>query len=335
VNPSKICAVTVVIVTYRSAQLTIDCLRSLLPECTASDILLRAVVVDNASGDAPDVAKAIEQHGWGSWVTLIEAPKNGGFAYGNNMGFAHALKTGSPDYFHLLNPDTVVKPGAVRALLEFLESHPQAGIAGSSFENADGTDWPTAFRFPSLVSEVESGLGLGLISRLLRPWAVVRTMTPEIQAIDWGAGASMMIRRTLLDKIGGLDENFFLYFEETEFCWRAKRAGFLMWYVPHSRVIHIGGQSTKVTERNVAPKRLPGYWFESRRLYFLMTGSFARAILADLFAIAAYSLGAAKLVLQRRRNRLVPYYVADLWRFSLLHRKNRNYLVRRTGLPYL
>lgn len=323
-------AVTAVVVSYKSAALTIACLHSLLAERAA--VSLRVVVVDNASGDAPAIADAIAREGWESWVTLIEAPRNGGFAYGNNLGFARACQDGAPDYLHMLNPDTRVNPGAVGALVEFLETHPHVGIAGSSFENGDGSDWPIAFRFPSLISELEGGLRLGLVSRLLKRWTVAQTMSQQVQQIDWGAGASMMIRRSLLDRIGGLDENYFLYFEETEFCWRAKRAGFSMWYVPHSRVVHIGGQSTKVTERNVAPKRLPVYWFESRRRYFMTTAGLPRALLIDLTAIIASVLGSTKLVLQGRRRDIVPHYIADLWRHSVFHRKNRSLPPGRTRL---
>jgi N-acetylglucosaminyl-diphospho-decaprenol L-rhamnosyltransferase len=325
--------VTAVIVSYRSAMLTIACLRSLAEERTATPLSLRAVVVDNASGDAPQIAAAIETCGWSSWVTLIEAPRNGGFAYGNNLGFAHACREHRPDYLHMLNPDALVKPGAVRTLVDFLDTHPEIGIAGSSFENQDGSDWPIAFRFPSLVSEIEGGLKLGLISRCLRPWALVRVMSRAEQPVDWGAGASMMIRRELLEAIGGLDENYFLYFEETEFCWRAKRAGFPMWYVPQSRVIHIRGQSTGVTEHSVAPRRLPDYWFESRRRYFLTTRGPLRAMLIDLLALVAHALGSARLTLQGRRDRLVPHYVRDLLRHSVLHRKNRSTSAERTRLP--
>ena len=323
-------AVTIVIVTYRSAYLTIECLRSVLPERAASGISLHAVVVDNASGDAPAIAAAIASEAWGSWVTLIEAPKNGGFAYGNNIGFAHACRDSSPDYLHLLNPDTRVLPGAIGSLVDFLDRHPDVGIAGSSFENGDGSDWPIAFRFPSLISEIDGGLNLGLVSSLLQPWSVVRIMTPMAQRIDWGAGASMMIRREVLDRVGGLDENYFLYFEETEFCWRARQAGFPMWYVPKSRIVHIGGQSTKVTERNAAVKRLPDYWFESRRRYFMTTGSLPRALLIDLLAIVSHVLGSTKLRLQGRSDRILPHYVADLWRHSVWHQRNRSMPSART-----
>jgi N-acetylglucosaminyl-diphospho-decaprenol L-rhamnosyltransferase len=316
-------AVTVIIVTYRTAELTIACLKSLVAERAAPGISLRAVVVDNASGDAASIGAAIEHEGWGSWVKLVEAPRNGGFSYGNNLGFVHACAEHPPDYFHMLNPDTVVRPGAIRSLVEFLESHPGVGIAGSSFESADGSVWPIAFRFPSLLGELEAGLRLGIVSRLLKPWAVARIMGSEAQEVDWGAGASMMIRRMLLDRIGGLDESYFLFYEETEFCLRAKRAGYSMWYVPQSRVMHIAGQSTKVDQRNAAPKRLPAYWFESRRRYFMTTRGIVGALLIDLTAMFASTLGSFRLVLQGRRDRIVPHYIADLWQHSVLHRKNR------------
>jgi N-acetylglucosaminyl-diphospho-decaprenol L-rhamnosyltransferase len=315
--------VTVVIVTYKSAALTIDCLGSLASERLIPGLSLRAVVVDNASGDAPAISAAVADSGWSSWVTLVEAPRNGGFAYGNNIGFAVARRESNPDFLHMLNPDTRVRPGAVENLVKFLDEHPKVGIAGSSFENGDGTDWPIAFRFPSLVSEFEHGLQWGVMSRLLSRWTVARIMSPMTQPIDWGAGASMMVRRSLLDTIDGLDEHYFLYFEETDFCWRAKRAGSSMWYVPASRVVHIGGQSTRVTERNAAPKRLPSYWFESRRRYFLKTGGHPYAVLIDLVAIVATSIGSIKLRLQGRRNLLVPHYIRDLWRHSVVHRSNR------------
>ena len=322
-TPNKLLQVAVVIVTYRSAALTLDCLRSLQSERRHPAYQLKVVVVDNASGDYPAIAEAIAREGWGSWVSLVEASRNGGFAYGNNVGFAHAMRLWNPDYLHMLNPDTRVKPGAVGALLAFLEHHPAVGIAGSSFENGDGSDWPIAFRFPSLLSEVESGLRLGAVSRLLRRWVVPCVMEPRAQLIDWCAGASMMLRRSMLERIGGLDERFFLYYEETEFCWRARQAGFQTWYVPASRVIHIAGQSTGLTERGAAPKRLPDYLYESRRRYFLLTMGLPKACITDLLAMAAGALGVAKLVLQGRRHELVPGYLSGLWRHSVLRGHNR------------
>jgi GT2 family glycosyltransferase len=216
--------IAVVIVTYKRAALTIDSLRSVAAEQSTAGFHLRAIVVDNASGDAPAIAEAIESNGWRSWVTLVSAGKNGGFAYGNNLGITRAYEPRVPSYIYLLNPDVQIRPGAIGSLARFLESHPEAGIAGSSFENLDGSDWPIAFHFPSLMSEMLQGMELGPLTRLFKRSTVAQHMTKTPQPIDWICGASMLIRPAVLESIGGMDENYFLYFEETDFCYRAKKA---------------------------------------------------------------------------------------------------------------
>jgi hypothetical protein len=256
-------------------------------------------------------------------VTLVRAPRNGGFAYGNNLAFRVAQENGTPDYFHLLNPDTLVRKGAIGALVRFLEMHPEVGIVGSSFENLDGSDWPIAFRFPSILSEIESGLQLGLASRILQRWAVAVQMSVVPQPVDWVPGASMMIRPLVFDAIGGFDETYFLYFEETDFCFRAKKAGYSTWYVPESRIMHIAGESTKVTGAHAASKRLPPYWFESRRRYFMASNGTAHAIAVDIVAVLANVLGNLKRIAQRRTDRGVPHFLRDLAYHSVLWPRNR------------
>jgi N-acetylglucosaminyl-diphospho-decaprenol L-rhamnosyltransferase len=322
--------IAVVIVTYKSARLTIEGLRSLAAERIASGLDIRAFVVDNASGDLPAVAAAVQQERWSDWAFPILAPKNGGFAYGNNLGIVCAYEQGKPDYVYLLNPDAEVRPGGVATLARFLDQHPEAGIAGSSFENPDGSDWPIAFRFPSLFSELSEGLEVGAVSALLHPWVVARTMPKVAQPTDWICGASMMIRPAVFAAIGGLDENYFLYFEETDFCYRAKQAGFPTWYVPESRVMHIAGQSTAVTDPTLAPRRLPAYWFESRRRYFAVTFGVGRAIVIDLVAVVAHLFGSVKRTLLRRKT--VPHYIRDLIRYSVLWPRNRQFPATRSGL---
>src|SRR5205823_9453812 len=130
----------------------------------------RAVVVENASGDgsAAKIGAAIRAAGWGDWAELLPADRNLGFAGGNNAALRPLLAAPQPpDYVLLLNPDTVVRPGAVRELVNFLERHPKVGIAGSRLEDSDGTPQRSAFRFPTVWSEFESGVRLGLVSRLL------------------------------------------------------------------------------------------------------------------------------------------------------------------------
>jgi GT2 family glycosyltransferase len=311
--------IVVVIVTYKSAQLTIEAVRSLLTERATPGLSVRVVVVDNASGDLPEIARVVEDCDWSSWVALVQAPRNGGFAYGNNLGIEHAYASRTPSYVYLLNPDAQVRPGAIGSLVRFLEAHPEVGIAGGSFENLDGSDWPIAFRFPNLIGELAQGLEFGVATYLLERWVTVRHMTKANQPVDWISGAAVMIRPEVLAAIGGLDENYFLCFEETDFCRRARSAGFPTWYVPESRVMHIGGFSTNPTRG-----RLPPHWFEARRRYYVVSFGILHSMAIDVVSVIAHCLGSLKRIIQRRHHATVPYFIRDLVRHSVLWKRNRN-----------
>ena len=157
-------------------------------------------------------------------------------------------------------------------------------------------------------------------------------MTKIAQPTDWICGASMMIRPSVLAAIGGFDENYFLYFEETDFCYRALQAGFSTWYVPESRVMHIMGQSMKVTDEKVTFQRFPGYWFESRRRYFVVTFGLGRAMVIDIVAALANTVGVLKRAALRRSG--VPHYTRDLLRHSVLWRRNRAIPAVRAFRPH-
>ena len=315
--------VVVVIVTYQVADLTIECLRSIQSDTNTPGVNVRVIVVDNASGDAVKIRSAIDENGWSSWVNLLVAERNGGFAYGNNLAFRHAYQASPPKYFYLLNPDTELRPGAIGALVDFLESHDQAGIAGSCFETVDGEAAPYGFRFPGLLSEIESGMAIGVVTRLLARSVVRRKLGPTNEKVDWVSGASMMVRRSLLDEIGGFDERFFLYFEETEFAKRASLVGSSAWYVAGSRVMHIAGQSTGIARGSAPRNRLPEYWFASRRTWFLRTRGTLGAMIVDVLAVIAHVLGECKRMILCRPAHRPTYYVRDLLRHSPIWRANR------------
>jgi GT2 family glycosyltransferase len=314
--------IAVVIVSYKSAKLAIDCLASIHADSRNAALGVRAVVVDNASGDFPAIEDAIAQHKW-NWVTLIQTPRNGGFAYGNNRGIECACLDGPPNYIYLLNPDVLVRKDAIGSLVDFMETHPKAGIAGGSFENLDGSEWLTAFRFPTLQSELISGLQWGLATNVLRRWEVAMKMSNVSQRVDWICGAAMLIRPEVLTALGGLDENYFLYFEETDFCRRACQAGYESWYVPESRVMHIRGQSTAVTDESKGATRLPAYWFASRRRFFVTCYGMRRAMIIDLVALLANMVGMVKRIALGRSRSAVPNYVRDLLAHSVLWARNR------------
>lgn len=144
-----------------------------------------------------------------------------------------------------------------------------------------------------------------------------------------------MVRAAVLDAIGGLDENYFLYFEEADFCYRARRAGFSTWYVPASRVMHIGGQSTKVQHSLIGPRpeRLTHWWFESRRRYFALRFGTMRAMVIDIIAALASAAGLLKRILLGRRGTAASHYIRDLLRHSVLWPANRDIPPLRTFVP--
>lgn len=313
--------VAVVIVNYRSAELTLRALASLAKEHENPALSLSVVVVENDSGDAERLYEGIAES-YADFAQLVVSPVNGGFGAGNNLGVRTLLSQGSQaKAFHFLNPDTVVHPGAVLALARFLQAHPRAGAVGSRFEHADGTPWPIAFRFPTPLGEIESGACLGVVSRLLKQHTVALELGEQPEQVDWLSGASMMMRREVLESVGGFDETYFLYFEETDLCLRTKQAGWQIWYVPDSRVMHIRGQSTGVTVLDDKPKRLPRYWFESRRRYFAKNHGLAYAAAADLAFLAGNGIGRLKNALQRKP--ITPKLLLDFVRESVLLPHNR------------
>ena len=306
----------VVIVNYRRPDLVINCLRSLVPEISTV-ASLRVAVVDNPSGDnsVADIGAAIAANHWEDWAYLLPSPYNGGYAYGNNFAIRPALQSAyPPDFVLLLNPDTQVRPGALTALLSFMETHPTVGIAGSSFENADGSLWPIGFKFPSLLSEIEDGFRLGPITALLSQWTVPQTLSQTAQPIDWLPGASLIIRRQVFEAIGLMDEEYFLYYEETDFCLQAKRASWPCWYVPESRVMHIAGQSTGVTVRDQRPPRRPSYVFLSRRRFFVKNYGWLYTALADTCWAVGFSLWRFRRIIQRKPDGDPPHLLGDFIR---------------------
>jgi GT2 family glycosyltransferase len=312
--------VRIIIVNYRTAGLVVECLRSLAAE-VAAEPDCRVVVVDNASGDgsAEAIGRAVEENGWGAWVELQPLGQNRGFAAGNNHALRPLLAAPRPpDHVLLLNPDTVVRPGAVRELAAFLEARPDVGLAGSRLEDPDGTPQRSAFRFHTAASEFEGGLRLGLVSRLLRRRVVAPPPRPEPHPADWVAGASLLVRRAVFESVGLLDEGYFLYFEEVDFCRRARAAGWPCWYVPASRVVHLVGQSSGVTDGKRPPRRVPRYWFDSRRRYFRKNHGRPYALLADAAWVLGFSLWRLRRRIQRRPDRDPPGLLWDFLRYNYL-----------------
>lgn len=320
VNLNNPTSLLIVIVNYRTPSLTIDCLHSLIGEIQALPGT-HVVVTDNASEDdsVKTIQTAIQSEGWDDWASIMPLNHNGGFAFGNNAAIRFALKLDNPpSYILLLNPDTIVRPNAIKILIDFMNKYPQVGIAGSRLEDPDGTPQRSAFRFPTLLSELDSGLRLGIVSKILSKWMVAPPVSEAMCPTDWVAGASMIIRREIFEQVGLMDESYFMYSEEMDFCLQAQKAGWSCWYVPESRVVHLVGQSSGLNQAKYPRKRLPQYLFDSRRRYFLKNHGWLYTALADHIWSTSYVLWQLRRMIQRKPCDDPPQLLFDFLRNSLV-----------------
>lgn len=282
----------------------------------------RIIIVDNMSPDDSyaKIKSFVLESQYDQYVLVVLAERNGGFSYGNNLAIKEAKDKfmNSPEYVWLLNPDTSLLDDALTNLLNFAEEHSRAGIIGSRLEDEAGRPQRSSFRFHSLKSELLSGLRLGITDKLFHRYLVSSKDIPsQPEVVDWLAGASMFIRYSIIDDIGLMDENYFLYYEETDYCLQAQRSGWQCWYVPSSRVIHYVGQSTGIVSGDSLRRRRPKYWFQSRQYYFLKNYGFFYTILADLSWGVMFTIHKVLDMIRLRFKNDTKYLWLDFWRNSI------------------
>jgi N-acetylglucosaminyl-diphospho-decaprenol L-rhamnosyltransferase len=307
----------VIVVSYKVTDLTIECLRSLSREIHRVPGA-RVAVCENGTGEDAEarLRRAIDDNGWGDWVDLTAIHPNRGFTGGNNVIIRAALASADPpDYFLLLNADTVLEPHSLDTLVDFMDQNPQVGIAGSLLLNPDRSIQGCVYRFPGIASEFERNLRIGPVSHLLSRWTV-RIDTPRLPSpADWVPGCSMIIRRQAVEAIGPLDEGLYTYFDDIDYCLNARRAGWPTWFVPASCVVHLEGASTGVTARVV--KRRPAYWFQARRRFFLRNHGAIYTAMVDAAAIIGLALWRLRRWVQRKPDDDPPHMLMDLIRNSV------------------
>ena len=229
-------SVSAVVVSYNSAAYLPDCVRSLRAEGVDE-----VVVVDNASADGSVAAVLASDPA----VVVVETGANLGFGTGANRGVA--ATTG--DYVLILNPDTVVEPGTVKALAEALDRDAGLGLVGPRMETPDGGLYPSVRRFPELGVAFGHAF-LGLVrpgNRFTRRYRMLDWDHDRPAAdVDWVGGACLLVRRTAFDVVAGFDEGYFMYVEDVDLCWRLARAGWRIGYEPGGRVVHALGASSQL-----------------------------------------------------------------------------------------
>jgi len=294
-------SVTVIIVNYRTPELTEKCLSHLRDERSAFRNL-HVIVVDggSADGSADKLATVVAGAEFQGWVELLALSINGGFGWANNQAMQRLISGSEPpQYIHLLNPDAEIEPRAVSLLADYLNRNPRVAAVGSQLVEPDGSLSGSAFIFPSIRGEFARGAQTGILERLLRvpPISIDATQSTEV---DWVTGASVMFRVAALQKVGLFDEGIFLYHDEVELMWRMRRAGWAVAIEPRSRVRHIGGAATGVhdreTEGSVRP-RVPAYFYRSRARFFGLTRGRWVATFAFLAWVAGHAVWSARRIL--------------------------------------
>lgn len=227
--------VSVIIVSWNTKDILLDCLRSLYEQTKAA---MQVIVVDNASSDGS--ADAVEAEF--PQVTLIRSEVNLGFARGNNRG----LEVASGTHVLYLNPDTVIMDGAVDKMLRFLVSHPGIGVLGPHTLNADGrTTQDTVIFKPTLRRMFHTHVPLWRLVPGWRPELAGQASWHRTGPVEVVKGCCMLMPGSLVRDLGGMSEKHFMYSEEEDLCSRAAERGFATWYYHEASIIHLGGEATK------------------------------------------------------------------------------------------
>lgn len=314
--------VGVAIVNYKTADLVCECLESIA--CLNANAKISVCVVDNASGDGSldKLQSYVRSERFSGWVYILDGKRNGGFSYGNNRAAEYFEKIGIT-HFWLLNPDANPKSDALLELLNVLDRHEGCAMVGSRLQDEDGTEQVAAFNFPTPFGEFVNTLKLNLVSKVFTKRVIAQPLETIVQEVDWVAGASMLIRWSDFEKVGFMDEGYFLYFEEVDLCMAVRSCGRSIMYVPQSRVVHHVGAATGISDtRKQAPRR-PRYWFESRRRFYIKNYGVLCAILADMFWLVGFSLYRLKALLMRKPRLDPPYFAWDFLKNSVFFRGGR------------
>ncbi len=233
--------VSVLLVSYNTREMTLTCLTALYKGLSADGVSAEVILVDNASSDG--TAAAVKE-GFPT-VRLIESPVNLGFAGGNNRAMLEA--TGR--YLLLLNTDAFVEPGAVGAMVAYLDNEPKTAAVGPRLNNADGSLQQSCYRFPSPAHAWAQNLWLAGLFGADHPLGdFSRWPHDTARSVDWVIGACILVRRSVYDRVGGFDERFFMYAEETDWQRRMRSAGWDVGFTPAARVTHLGGGSGKANK---------------------------------------------------------------------------------------
>ena len=301
--------VAIIVLNYRTPKLVIECLHAMKVEVINNNF--HVIVVDNnsADGSVEDIRRSICDNNWNNWVELVQSSSNGGFSSGNNLGISSVVA----DYYLLLNSDTLVTRGVISALLDFSLENPKIGILSPSLIWPNGKLQTSAFRNITPISELISAANTGIITSILKKYVV--PMEPKTIPIycDWVCFACVLIKSKVLADIGKLDEKYFMYFEDVDYCRKAKTAGFEVSSYPAARVVHFNGGSSGINNKFNKNKRRPNYFYESRATYFKRFYGMRGLLLANIFWTIGWIISLFREAINKKQSHIAEGEFFSIW----------------------
>ena len=304
--------ISIIIVNWNTKQLLLDCLASIYK--TVQKASFEIIVSDNGSKDNSVEAVSAAYPA----VRIIENKRNLGFSRANNV----ALKGMTGKYALLLNSDTVLLDGAIDHLFSFMEGHPQAGMCGPQLLYGDGTKQQSIGDFPKIHTDFTSHTVYRIYSCLrLRPvgpipFTVLRQSTSEV---DYIMGSCMLVRKGAIDKVGMLDEDYFFFYEEIDWCFRMHEAGWQVFHIPETSIIHYSEQSRKHVNIKARIETWNSRYLFHRKSYRLThaqaMGLYVMGFSACFFHLVEYTLlnALGLFSIKRLRNRFLLFLNLSLW----------------------
>lgn len=305
-----------IILNFRTPDMTVDAITSTIAALVNVDFDWAITVVDNDSGDGSEeklrqTCEAQQKNNIQGWdrVEVVQSGNNGGFGAGNNVGIRHVMTQHDDlEYVYILNSDAFPEKEALTELVQFLDNNQGYGVAGSYIFGTDGEPHMTAFRFPTIQGEFEGAIKLGPVSRILKKYIVPMGIPETAIDVDWLAGASMLVRVKTIHQVGLFDETFFLYFEETDLLLRMAKQGWMTRYLLESKVAHVGSASTGMKKW----ERIPSYWLDSRKHYFIKNHGRAYFYLATIAKVIGLSVWSLRCALTKKENQEPKGFSLDL-----------------------
>lgn len=309
----------VVLINYKTPTLVCDALDSLEGEVNVE--IDHVVVVDNDSKD--DSLEAINNHidykGFESWVSIIDAERNGGFSSGNNVGINFA----EADYYLLLNSDAYVHPQAISNLLHEIKGDKGLGIVGPRLEWPDGSQQVSCFRNLTPINSFLNSAKTGFLTRFASFLGIYEVAIPlrqhTVTQPEWLSFACVMLKGEMVKDIGLMDEGYFMYREDNDYCRRALKAGWKLTFEPKARVVHLN----KGSSNQMGVTRVPRYYFNSRARYFLKYYGRLGLFTANILWSAGRCISLLREIVTRKPKAFHSKMWLDIWTGFLSKQEHR------------